>query len=79
MDAEVAGRLLGVIEQRCLRHTNGAEWQARVVGGLQRGRVSGAGRPVPALDRAASLHEMLRRYVEHMHSNLPVHDWPELK
>ena len=28
------------------------------------------------LDRRDSLREMLRRYVEHMHSNEPVHTWP---
>ncbi len=28
------------------------------------------------LDRRDALREMLRRYVEHMHSNVPVHPWP---
>ena len=27
-------------------------------------------------DRHDSLREMLRRYVEYMHSNEPVHTWP---
>jgi hypothetical protein len=27
-------------------------------------------------DRTAALTAMLRRYLEHMHSNQPVHTWP---
>ena len=29
VDSSVSDRLLGVIEGRCISHTNGAEWQAR--------------------------------------------------
>ena len=28
------------------------------------------------LDRPEALREMLRRYLPHMHSNVPVHEWP---
>jgi gamma-glutamyl:cysteine ligase YbdK (ATP-grasp superfamily) len=65
VDQDVSDHLLGIIEQRCIAHTNGAEWQARTVHGLEAG----------GMDRPAALHEMLRRYVENMHSNEPVHTW----
>jgi hypothetical protein len=28
------------------------------------------------MDRQNALHEMLRRYLPHMHDNTPVHEWP---
>jgi hypothetical protein len=28
------------------------------------------------MDRLAALREMTTRYREHMHSNVPVHEWP---
>ncbi len=68
VDSSVSDRLLGVIEHRCTTHQNGAEWQARTFHHIDDTR-----RP---LDRRDSLCEMLRRYVEHMHSNEPVHAWP---
>jgi hypothetical protein len=68
VDGEVAGRLLGIIERRCITHQNGAEWQARTFHGIDEQR--------QPLDRRDSLREMLRRYIEHMHSNEPVHTWP---
>ena len=58
-------RLLGVIEGRCLRATNGASWQAQTFHELYE-----------AHDRPEALREMTRRYVAHMHSNEPVHTWP---
>jgi gamma-glutamyl:cysteine ligase YbdK (ATP-grasp superfamily) len=61
-------RLLGVIEQRCLRLRNGAEWQVDVVHLLEQRH------NVPRQD---VLRDMLRRYVDYMHSNEPVHSWPE--
>jgi gamma-glutamyl:cysteine ligase YbdK (ATP-grasp superfamily) len=61
-------RLLGVIEQRCLRLRNGAEWQVDVVRSLE---------DRYHLPRPQVLRDMLRRYVEYMHSNEPVHAWPE--
>jgi gamma-glutamyl:cysteine ligase YbdK (ATP-grasp superfamily) len=67
VDRGVADRLLGIIERRCTTHRNGAEWQAETfhrIDDTMRG------------DRREALREMLRRYVEHMHSNIPVADWP---
>jgi hypothetical protein len=68
VDGGVVDRLLGVIEGRCITHQNGAEWQARTFH-----RIDDQRQP---LDRRDSLREMLRRYVERMHSNEPVHTWP---
>jgi gamma-glutamyl:cysteine ligase YbdK (ATP-grasp superfamily) len=68
VDRAVSDRLLGIIEQRCVTHQNGAEWQARTFH-----RIDDQRQP---LDRRDSLREMLRRYVDHMHSNEPVHTWP---
>jgi gamma-glutamyl:cysteine ligase YbdK (ATP-grasp superfamily) len=68
VDAAVSDRLLGVIEQRCIKHQNGAEWQAQTFHRIDEQR--------QPLDRRDALREMLRRYVEHMHSNEPVHAWP---
>ncbi len=63
---DVRDRLLGIIERRCVTGRNGAVWQARTVADLQeKGR-----------DRPTALREMVRRYIEHMHTNEPVHTWP---
>ena len=62
----VANRLLGIIEQRCLTGQNGATWQIATVQGLEE-----AGR-----DRYGALRQMTLRYIEHMHTNEPVHSWP---
>ncbi|MEU4623835.1 glutamate--cysteine ligase [Actinoplanes sp. NPDC023801] len=59
-------RLLGIIEQRCLRHRNGAAWQVETLHALE----------AQGHDRQAALHEMVRRYVPLMHDNIPVHEWP---
>jgi hypothetical protein len=68
VDSTISDRLLGIIEGRCTSHQNGAEWQARTFHQIDDQR--------QPLDRRDSLREMLRRYVEHMHSNEPVHTWP---
>lgn len=60
-------RLLGIIERRCITEVNGAEWQARTFH-----RIDDDLQP---LDRRESLREMLRRYIEYMHTNEPVHTW----
>ncbi|MDH6580038.1 glutamate-cysteine ligase family protein [Kitasatospora sp. MAP5-34] len=60
-------RYLGIIEQRCVRRTNGAAWQAAVVHRL---------REQYGMDRAASIATMTRRYMEHMRTGEPVHTWP---
>jgi hypothetical protein len=59
-------RLLGIIEQRCLTHRNGATWQVET---LHRLEAKGA-------ERRDALHRMLRDYLPLMHENRPVHEWP---
>jgi len=63
-DAEI-GRLLDVVEGRCLRAANGATWQTADV---SRREASGA-------TRQEALRGMLGRYLELMHSNEPAHSW----
>jgi gamma-glutamyl:cysteine ligase YbdK (ATP-grasp superfamily) len=58
-------RLLGIIERRCVTERNGASWQALTFHRLAESR-----------DRADALREMTVRYREHMHDNVPVHEWP---
>jgi hypothetical protein len=58
-------RLLGIIERRCVTERNGATWQALAFHRLHEQR-----------DRADALREMTVRYREHMHDNVPVHEWP---
>jgi hypothetical protein len=65
VDTADKDRLLGVIEQRCLREVNGAAWQSSTFRRLYDDH-----------DRLDALREMMRTYVEHMHSNQPVHTWP---
>ena len=67
VDAADRDRLLGVIEQRCLKGVNGASWQADTFHKLYDDE---------QLDRRDALREMTIRYREHMHSNEPVHTWP---
>jgi gamma-glutamyl:cysteine ligase YbdK (ATP-grasp superfamily) len=63
-----ADRLLGIIEQRCLTGRTGAGWQVDTVAAVSRD----SGR-----DRAEALRVMTQRYIEHMHTNEPVHTWPQ--
>lgn len=60
-------RYLGIIEQRCLRRTNGAAWQAATVHQL---------RERYGMDQATALATMTRRYMELMRAGEPVHTWP---
>ncbi|HEU4425063.1 MAG TPA: glutamate--cysteine ligase [Pilimelia sp.] len=60
-------RLLDIIEQRCLTGQNGAAWQAETLHKLESDN---------HLDRGEALRLLLGRYIEHMHSNVPVHQWP---
>jgi gamma-glutamyl:cysteine ligase YbdK (ATP-grasp superfamily) len=62
-----ADRLLGFIEQRCITGQTGAAWQIATVAAIS-GR-GGAG-------RQQALRQMTQRYIEHMHTNEPVHTWP---
>ncbi|GAB2878655.1 glutamate--cysteine ligase [Nocardioides pacificus] len=64
VEASERDRLLGIIEQRCLLTTNGAEWF------VQRMRAQGAG-----VDRYDALRATLCDYRELMHTNEPVHTW----
>jgi gamma-glutamyl:cysteine ligase YbdK (ATP-grasp superfamily) len=61
-----ADRLLGLIEQRCLTGQTGAAWQIATVAALSNG----------GTDRQEALRVMTQRYIEHMHTNEPVHTWP---
>ena len=63
VDPREADRLLGVIEQRCLTGTNGAEWFVR--------RVHERAED----DRFDALRATLCDYRERMHTNEPVHTW----
>lgn len=65
VSSQESDRLLGIIEQRCLRSTNGAEWFAR------RFRAHAA-----SLERAEALRRALMDYRDLMHTNEPVHTWP---
>ena len=69
MDAADAGRLLGIIEQRCLTGLNGAAWQVRSVRALQERGVA---------DRTEALRLMTQEYIERMNSREPVHTWPDV-
>ena len=57
---------LGIIEERCRRRTNGAEWQAATFH-----RLLDLG-----LDRRAALAAMTQRYRSHSFEGEPVHTWP---
>jgi gamma-glutamyl:cysteine ligase YbdK (ATP-grasp superfamily) len=61
--AEESDRLLGIIEQRCLLGTNGAEWF------VQRVRAEGN------RDRYDALRAALLDYRDRMHTNEPAHTW----
>lgn len=63
-------RLLGIIEQRCVRQTNGAEW---FVEKMQRRELVGGNGGVS--DRYDALRDVLVEYRENMHTNQPVHTW----
>jgi gamma-glutamyl:cysteine ligase YbdK (ATP-grasp superfamily) len=67
VDTRHADRCLSIIEQRCLGCRTGATWQSETVHLLER-----RGR----LDRHTALRRMTQRYIEHMHTNEPVHSWP---
>ncbi len=63
VEGEVRDRLLGIIEQRCLLGTNGAEW---FVGQMRR-RAD--------METYDALRATLLDYRERMHTNEPVHTW----
>ncbi|MFF5210813.1 glutamate--cysteine ligase [Streptosporangium sp. NPDC000396] len=57
-------RMLEIIERRCVTGRTGASWQIDAVNGQN------------GLDRHEVLRRMTLRYIEHMHTNQPVHTWP---
>ncbi len=63
VEPEVRDRLLGIIEQRCLLGTNGAEW---FVGRMRRRSSE---------ERFDALRATLLEYRERMHTNEPAHTW----
>ncbi len=67
VDPDSAGRLLGIIEQRCLTARTGADWQIAMTRAIS--ELTGA-------DRTEALRQMTQHYIEHMHANDPVHTWP---
>ncbi len=64
VSTEERERLLGVIEQRCLKQTNGAEWFVNKMSQQEAG-----------VDRYDALREVLQDYRRNMHTNEPVHFW----
>jgi gamma-glutamyl:cysteine ligase YbdK (ATP-grasp superfamily) len=68
VDPTLVDRLLGIIEQRCLTGRNGATWQTAMVAGLT---------DRDGVDRPEALRLMTQRYIELMHTNQPVHTWPD--
>ena len=64
MPDDEAKRFLGIIEQRCLIGTNGAEWFAN------RLHTEAA-----SVERPEALRRTLVAYREAMHTNEPVHTW----
>jgi hypothetical protein len=69
VDPVLADRLLGIVEQRCISGQTGAVWQIAAADSLT--DRTGAG-------RVEALRLMTERYIEHMHTNEPVHTWPVL-
>jgi len=66
VDSRHAERCLAIIEQRCRARRTGATWQVDTVRLLEsNGR----------LDRQTALRRMTQCYIEHMHTNEPVHSW----
>ncbi|MDT0201336.1 glutamate-cysteine ligase family protein [Nocardioides sp. AE5] len=65
VESQESDRLLGIIEQRCLQGTNGAEWFASRV------RSHGS-----AITTEEALRRTLVEYRDLMHTNEPVHTWP---
>jgi gamma-glutamyl:cysteine ligase YbdK (ATP-grasp superfamily) len=67
VDGADIGRLLSVIERRCVTFQNGASWQVDSVRRLQEAGLA---------DRDEALRLMTQDYIDKMNSNEPVHTWP---
>ncbi len=63
VESDTIDRLLGIIEERCLKMTNGSEWFVRRMALRE------------DLDRFDALRATLLEYLDRMHSNEPVHSW----
>jgi hypothetical protein len=62
---QIRDRLLGIIEARCRTRRNGATWQIDTVRQIE----------ATGMSRASALREMLRRYMDRVPTNEPVHTW----
>ncbi len=67
IDSSERDRLLRIVEHRCLTAANGASWQLAVTRRLEDEK---------GLDRWEALRAMLKHYIDNMHANTPVHEWP---
>jgi gamma-glutamyl:cysteine ligase YbdK (ATP-grasp superfamily) len=67
VDPAERDRLLGIIEQRCLTGMNGAVWQLAALRHFEDEK---------GMDRLEAQRALLERYITHMHTNAPVHEWP---
>ena len=67
VDRDEVGRLLAVIERRCVTCQNGASWQVDSVRRLQAAGLT---------DRGEALRLMTQDYIDKMNSGEPVHSWP---
>jgi hypothetical protein len=76
VDPDKAEHLLGIIEQRCVTGQTGAAWQIATVGALAGGGGASPDPAAPPKGRPEALRLMTQRYIEHMHTNDPVHTWP---
>jgi len=66
VDPAERDRLLGIVEGRCLAGRNGAMWQVETYHRIASDRHT---------ERAEALRAMLRDYRDHMHTNVPAHQW----
>ena len=65
VDSAVIDEFLQIIERRCVTGRNGATWLSEQFEWLHGGG-----------DVFDTMRAVTRRYAEHMHSGIPVHEWP---
>jgi gamma-glutamyl:cysteine ligase YbdK (ATP-grasp superfamily) len=68
VEAADVGRLMSIIEQRCVTGLNGAQWQVHSVRQMQ----------ARGVDRDEALRQTTQDYIELMNLGEPVHSWPSL-
>ncbi|HWV26437.1 MAG TPA: glutamate-cysteine ligase family protein [Aeromicrobium sp.] len=66
VESEVADRLLGIVEQRCIAGRNGATWLIEEF----------TDRVARTADRYEAMRATTVEYEQHMHGGEPVHSWP---